>query len=321
MSDRNYLPGTRIEIIHEVERGKLKHALFDFDGTVSILREGWQNIMAPVMIEMICGDTTPTQDIIGEVRRVIDETTGIQTIFQMQKLVEMVRAHGLVPEEAIRTPVAYKAVYNERLMVPVNERIRKLECGELAIDQVTLRGALDFVRRLRERGVTLYVFSGTDRDDVRNEAGKVGAAQYFNEIWGAVPSIEEYSKEKVLKEIIAAHGLHGSEVMTVGDGPVEIRNGKENGCITLGVASDEVAGHGLDEQKRERLIRAGADILIGDFGEGPALIDYLFLSTAQGSSVIPAQAGIQEEPIPERSASAALDSRLRGNDGREGIPA
>ena len=119
------------------------------------------------------------------------------------------------------------------------------------------------------------MFSGTDRDDVRNEAAKVGAAHYFNEIWGAVPSIEDYSKEKVLKEIIAMHGLHGTEVMTVGDGPVEIRNGKENGCITIGVASDETKCHGLDELKRERLIRAGADILIGDFSEGPALIDYL----------------------------------------------
>ncbi|HNR35269.1 MAG TPA: HAD hydrolase-like protein [Candidatus Hydrogenedentes bacterium] len=273
---RNYLPGTQIEIINEVERGRLKHALFDFDGTISLLREGWQNIMAPVMIEMICGKTTPTQDIIDEVHRVIDETTGIQTIFQMQKLVEMVRAHGLVPEEEILDPYGYKDIYNERLMVPVNERIAQLESGAMTVEQATLRGALDFVRMLRDKGVRLYVFSGTDREDVRNEAAKVGAAPYFDEIWGAVRSIEEYSKEKVLKEIIAAHQLHGTEVMTVGDGPVEIRNGKENGCIAIGVASNEVAGHGWDEHKRERLIRAGADILIPDFAEGSALLNYLF---------------------------------------------
>ena len=272
---RNYLPGTQIEIIHEVERGRLKHALFDFDGTISLLREGWQHIMAPVMVEMICGDTTPTQDIVDEVKRVIDETTGIQTIFQMQTLVEMIRAHGLVPEEKILDPYGYKEIYNDRLMVPVSQRIAKLESGELTVEQATLRGALDFVRMLRDKGVTLYVFSGTDREDVRNEAAKVGAAPYFDEIWGAVRSIEEYSKEKVLKEIIATHQLHGVEVMTVGDGPVEIHNGKENGCISVGVASDEVVGRGWDERKRERLIRAGADIMIPDFGEGRALLDYL----------------------------------------------
>lgn len=272
---RNYLPGTQIEIINEVERGRLKHVLFDFDGTISILREGWQHIMAPVMVEAICGDTTPTQAIIDEVHRVIDETTGIQTIFQMQTLVKMVRAHGLVPEEKILDPYGYKDIYNARLMEPVNARIAKLESGALTVEQATLRGALDFVRMLRDKGVTLYVFSGTDREDVRNEAAKVGAAPYFDEIWGAVRSVEEYSKEKVLKEIIATHQLHGAEAMTVGDGPVEIRNGKENGCIAIGVASDEVVGHGWDERKRERLIRAGADIMIPDFGEGRALLDYL----------------------------------------------
>jgi phosphoglycolate phosphatase-like HAD superfamily hydrolase len=181
-----------------------------------------------------------------------------------------------VPEDRILDAYAYKDIYNERLMVPVNERIRKLETGALPLDQVTLRGSMDFVRVLRDRGVILYVFSGTDREDVRNEANKVGAAPYFNEIWGAVRSIEEYSKEKVLKEIIAAHDLHGSEVMVVGDGPVEIRNAKKNGCIALGVASDEVRGHGWNEPKRQRLLRAGADIMIPDFREGETLLKYLF---------------------------------------------
>jgi phosphoglycolate phosphatase-like HAD superfamily hydrolase len=227
------------------------------------------------MIEMICGGTEPAKGIVDEVRRVIDETTGIQTIFQMQVLEKMVRKYGLVPEDKILDPYGYKDIYNDRLMVPVNERMRKLRTGELTIEQVTLRGALDFVKMLRERGVTLYVFSGTDREDVRNEASVVGAAPYFNEIWGAVRSVEEYSKEKVLKEIIATHDLRGSQVMVVGDGPVEIRNGKENGCITVGVASDEVAGHGWDERKRERLIKAGSDIMIADFGEGGKLLQYL----------------------------------------------
>jgi len=279
---KNLIPGTQIEIIREIERGRIKQALFDFDGTISTLREGWQRIMAPVMIEMICGDTTPTPEIIDEVNQVIDETTGIQTILQMEKLVEMVRDHGLTPPEKILDAQGYKAIYNDRLMVPVNERIARLESGELTIEQVTLRGALDFVKALRDRGVCLYVFSGTDRNDVRNEATQIGAAPFFNEIWGALKSIAEYSKEKVLREIIEQHQLHGAEVMVVGDGPVEIRNGKEFGCITIGVASDEVAGHGWNEEKRTRLIRAGADIMIPDFGEGQALLDYLFATQEQG---------------------------------------
>jgi len=66
--DRNFVPGTQIEIINpEAERGRFKHVLFDFDGTISLLREGWQQIMAPVCIEMICGEHPPTEEIRREV--------------------------------------------------------------------------------------------------------------------------------------------------------------------------------------------------------------------------------------------------------------
>ena len=273
---RNYLPGTQIEVVRDIERGAIKHALFDFDGTVSLLREGWQRIMGPVMVEMICGETEPTQAIVDEVHEVIEETTGIQTILQMETLVQMVRDHGLVPQDRIKDAKGYKDVYNDRLMVPVNERIAQLESGELSVHQATVRGAIDFVKALHERGVTLYIFSGTDRHDVRNEAARVGVADYFDEIWGAIGNIEEYSKERVLKELMAEHDLHGSEVLTIGDGPVEIREGNKIGCSTIGVATDEVRGEGVDEEKRQRLLRAGADLLIGDFTEGPALLDYLF---------------------------------------------
>lgn len=273
--EQRFLPGTQIEIVNEVPRGQFKHVLFDFDGTISLLREGWQDIMAPVCVEMICGDTEPDDDIRKAVEVMIDETTGIQTIFQMERLLEMVRAHGRVPEHQQLDPAGYKAIYNERLLVPVRERLARLASGELSIEEATVPGALDFLQHLKQHGAALYVFSGTDRDDVRNECACVGAAPYFQEIWGAIPSVEEYSKEKVIREIIAQHNLHGSEVLAIGDGPVELRNVKEHGGVALGIASDEKHG-GWDMHKRDRLLRAGADILVPDFAEAQALYNYLF---------------------------------------------
>lgn len=274
---RNYLPGTQIEIINEVERGKIRYGLFDFDGTISILREGWQDIMHPVCVEMICGTTAPTPAIEDEVRTMIDETTGIQTILQMERLVEMIREKGLVPESEILDAQGYKAIYLDRLMVPVRERLAKLASGEMPVEKAIVMGAPDFLDILsRKEGISLYVFSGTDRDDVRNEANKVGVDHYFKEIWGALRTFQEYSKEKIINDLVKEHNLHGPEVMAVGDGPVEIRNVKAVGGIAIGVASDEKAGFGLDEGKRERLIKAGADIMVADFGEAQALADYLF---------------------------------------------
>ena len=277
---RKYLPNTQIEIINEAELGRIKHVLFDFDGTISLLREGWQHIMAPVCVEMICGETAPTDAIRQAVAEMIDETTGIQTIFQMERLVEMVRAHGLVPEHAVKTAADYKEVYNDRLMVPVRERLARLASGALTKEAATVRGAERLLDLFQGRGATMYVFSGTDRDDVRNEAAQLGVAPYFVEIWGAIPSTVDYSKEKVIRELIAQHDLHGSEVLAVGDGPVELRNVKEHGGIALGVCSNEETGEGWDETKRTRLIRAGADILVPDFKEAETLVRYLYAESA-----------------------------------------
>ncbi|HOJ67875.1 MAG TPA: HAD family hydrolase, partial [Candidatus Hydrogenedentes bacterium] len=259
-----------------VSLGQIRHALFDFDGTISLLREGWQHIMGPVCVEMIAGDTEPTDDIREAVAKMIDETTGIQTIYQMERLVEMVREWGRVPEQNILTAEQYKQVYLDRLMVPVRERIALIERGEKTVDDFRVSGVTRFLELLQTRGVKMYVFSGTDRDDVRHEAGVVGVADYFEEIWGALPSKEEYSKEKVIREIMAAHQLSGPQVLAVGDGPVELRNIKEAGGIALGVASDEKRGYGWDMHKRQRLIRAGADILVPDFREADTLTQYLF---------------------------------------------
>ena len=46
--------------------------------------------------------------------------------------------------------------------------------------------------------------------------------------------------------------------------------------LAVGVASDEVKGEGWNEPKRERLIKAGADIMVCDFQDAQALTDYLF---------------------------------------------
>ncbi len=273
-----YLPGTEIEIVNpDAELGKFRHAIFDFDGTVSVLREGWPDIMAPVMIDAIRGDTPSTPAIETAVAEFIDESTGIQTILQMERLVEMVHEAGNVPEDKILDAKGYKDIYNDALMVPVNERIAKLVSGQWTLDQVVMLGSREFVKALFDRGLTIYIASGTDRDDVRNEVAHCKIDQWCKGgIWGAVGNIEEYSKDKVIKEILAENNLHGSELVVLGDGPVEIRNAKSNGAVAVGVATDEVKRSGLNVEKRNRLIKAGADILVPDFGERDKLVKYLF---------------------------------------------
>jgi len=45
---------SKIEIIKPLPSEiNIHHALFDFDGTLSLIREGWQQIMIPMMVDFI----------------------------------------------------------------------------------------------------------------------------------------------------------------------------------------------------------------------------------------------------------------------------
>lgn len=264
-----------IEILKEIPKGRIRHALFDFDGTISLIREGWQSVMHSMMVDLICGNSEPSPDIDQEIEDFIDETTGIQTIVQMQSLADMIRRFGFVADNDVLDATAYKAIYNERLMERVSVRRHQLKTGSLLVEDATVRGAINFIDALSTRGVRLCIFSGTDRDDVKEEAQLLGVADYFDEITGSVGDYAAYNKERVIRELMAEHDLSGPEVLVVGDGPVEIRHGSAFGCTTIGVASDEVNRSGWDDAKRARLIGAGVHALVSDFSRPDELLSLL----------------------------------------------
>lgn len=264
-----------METLWTTPRNPVRAVLFDFDGTISTLRCGWESVMKPMMLEYISGGQWDDA-LEREVDDYINESTGIQTIHQMKWLAEAVRSHGRNPG-APEDPWQYKAEYNRRLMRTVDERLQKLESGAAPRESFLIAGSEDFLRALNERGVKLYVASGTDHPDVLREAGALGLRKYFTQIAGAPVGSESCSKEKVIAQLMEQEGLKGEAFAVVGDGKVEIRLGREAGARTLGLATDEEARRGVNPVKRERLIRAGADALCGDFTERDAILEFLGL--------------------------------------------
>ncbi|MFC1634970.1 PfkB family carbohydrate kinase [Planctomycetota bacterium] len=279
-----YQDETDIELCCEsLPLGQIKHAVFDHDGTISTLRQGWELIMAPVMIKAILGVQFDTADesLYNKVRHhvldYIDKSTGIQTIVQMEALVEIVKEFGLVPAENIRDKFGYKEIYNDALMEQVNKRIEKFKRSELDINDYTVKGALEFVKALKQRGVTLYLASGTDREDVVNESKALGYGDLFDGgIYGSVGDISKYSKKMVIEKIMTDNHLQGPELAVFGDGPVEMRECVKREGVAIGVASDEIRRHGLNVEKRTRLIKAGSHVIIPDFSQHKKLIKFLF---------------------------------------------
>ena len=281
-----YLANCEIELCCEkdlIELGRVKHVVFDHDGTISTLRQGWEAVMTPMMIKAILGDEYKTADetLYHKVRKrvidYIDKSTGIQTIIQMEALVEMVAEFAIVASGQILDKYGYKDIYNDALMEMVNERIAKFQTGRLDINDYTIKGAVEFLKALKEKGVKLYLASGTDREDVIAEADVLGYADLFEgRIYGALGDVSKYSKKMVIEKIISENSLSGCELAVFGDGPVELRQCRKHEGIAVGLASDEIRRHDMNHEKRTRLIKAGAHIIAADFSQPNELLRLLF---------------------------------------------
>ncbi len=263
------------ELIHPgFQCGLIRYALFDFDGTLSLIREGWQGIMIPMMVEIL--SQTPRHEpkpvLTGMVEDLIGQTTGIQTIFQMNQLCTEIQQRGGAPA----SPLVYKQMYLDRLGMHIADRLLGLKTGAISAEDQMVPGSRNLLDALRARGVTCYLASGTDDVFVRAEAAALGVMSYFSGIYGARDDAQNQSKKMVIDRLIAENRLHGPELVTFGDGFVEIEDTKSVGGIAVGVASNEAARQGIDEWKRQRLIRAGADLIIPDYRGCDRLLAYLF---------------------------------------------
>lgn len=261
-------------------RPAIEYAVFDHDGTISVLREGWEEIMEECMMQAITGgracDAATTDKIRRSSRDFIVRSTGIQTISQMVMLVDIVKRWGLVPETEIRTPQQYKDIYNEALLAFIAKRVEHLKAGLLTPADVTVAGSIALLKTLSDNGVKIYLASGTDQDDVRREAELLGYAAYFTGgIFGSVGDRHNDPKRQVLRKILAAEKVDTARLVIFGDGPVEMREAHDNGALAVGIQSNEVRRYGWNESKHKRLVQAGADVLIPDLVEYKKLASFL----------------------------------------------
>ena len=266
-----------LDIIHpDAPRGAFRYAIFDFDGTISLIREGWQQIMIPYFTDELMktpkGATLPRAQLEELVRDFVFLLTGKQTIYQCMQMAEEVEKLGGQPLE----PLAYKAEYQRRLSERIQGRIDELTQDPSAAIRHIVPGSIDFLDALKKQNIIMYLASGTDEPFVLREAALLGVDHYFAGIYGAQDDYKTFSKKMVIDRIIRENSLRGSELIGFGDGYVEIENVKEVGGFACGVATDETRRVGRDEWKYDRLVASGADVVIPDFTDTPQLMRYLF---------------------------------------------
>lgn len=254
-------------------RPGLTHVLFDFDGTLSLIRQGWPEVMVPMFMEMLPRRAGESEE---EVHRLLFEDimrlNGKQTIYQMMQFAERITERG----GQAREPLWYKHEYLRRLDLRIQARLAQLRADPASRVQHLVHGSIELLDNLRSRGFNLYLASGTDEIYVKQEAELLGVTPYFGpHIYGAQDNYKSFSKKMIIDRILAENRIPGAQLLAFGDGYVEIQNTKEVGGLAVAVASDEANnGSGrMDEWKRNRLMGVGADLVVPDYRDATVLLD------------------------------------------------
>ncbi len=256
-----------------------KCAVFDFDGTLSLIRGGWTEVMVTMMVEHLINlpGATDTEPVLREiVRHYVLGLNGKPTIYQMQRFAEEIAARGGIPG----IPEEYHQEYLRRLGVRIDERKARIRAGESTPDDLMVPGARTFLTALVNAGVELTLASGTELEFIREEARVLEIDHFFEgRIFGPGDDPHAFSKLQVMQDLLARHNIDAIALIGVGDGVVETQNMSELGGFTIGVASDELHRAGVCEPwKRERLIESGANLIIPDYQHAAELAEWLMHS-------------------------------------------
>lgn len=255
----------------------IRVAVLDFDGTLSLIRSGWVEIMVDLMVRVLkplAGTRESDADLTAYVTDFVLNLNGRPTIYQMDYFVNEVMQRGGDPEP----PEFYKQQFLDALETRSDHRIQAVKAGSLSTEDLLVPGARDLLNDLVARGVRLTLASGTAVRNVRHEAGLLEIEHYFEgRIFGPGDDPRTFSKLAVMQNVLTETGCRGTELLGFGDGFVEIENIKQLGGIAVGCATDEEHRSGrVEEWKRTRLIQAGADVIVPDYRNWPALASRLF---------------------------------------------
>src|ERR1700732_2093182 len=127
--------------------------LFDFDGTLSLIRSGWMNVMVPMMVEILAD--LKTGETEAQLRGVVEDFVwslpGKETIYQMMAFVAVIQARGDKPLE----PLVYKKMYLDLLWEKIEGRVESLRKGHADPEQYLVPGARQLLEHLKDRGLTM----------------------------------------------------------------------------------------------------------------------------------------------------------------------
>ncbi len=242
-------------------------AMFDFDGTLSLIREGWSGIMADIGTEAFAAQNVLRDSHDVERNRLEDgvlRLSGRPSIDQMRYLESEGIARGATGLDAL----AMLEEFQRRLFARIADRTSDLKAGRVPSHEWAVPGTHALLDSLRAKGVALYLASGTVIDYVRAEAALLGVDHYFDErIYAPSGETATFRKRDVVVRILSEQQIRGEELIGFGDGFSETVEVKAVGGMAIGIASREKGEAGPHPMKRKMLIELSADAIVADYAD------------------------------------------------------
>ncbi len=254
---------------------KFRAALFDLDGTLSLIREGWPTVMLNYFLaelETASRGRETSKALTQLIAKFIGENTGKPTIYQCISLADEITLRG---GKAL-DPQLYLDEYTRRLHERTRSRIAGLSDGSINPDSLIPPGGREFLQKLHDAGFELYLASGTNEEAVKREVGLLGLSSFFNEnVYGSRSDDKFFTKATVIENMLK-DGLSGAELVGFGDGSVETKNVRAVGGYAVGMATNESRpGTGVDADKRQKLLESGANAIVPDYGDPERLFRFI----------------------------------------------
>src|ERR1051326_5227474 len=110
---------------------RARAVMFDFDGTITLIRAGWLPLMLDMMMETLAplGDAALLRETAEQY---VARHTGRDTVHQMQAFADHVAELG----GSARPAIDYKAEFISRIDVESGRRLRALQRGNITADDL-----------------------------------------------------------------------------------------------------------------------------------------------------------------------------------------
>ena len=262
----------QIELLPSFQpRPRATHVVFDFDGTLSWIRHGWPEVMQSLMaarFPLAAGESP--DDLRISLFKDMYRFNGRPTSVYMEAMSQQIQERGGEAD-----PSGMLESYLAQLDQIANERHEQIRSGTCNQDYFIVCGGRALIELMVARGLNVIILSGNPHGQVNEEAELLDLARYCHGHVYGYKDANNFSKQSVIKKLMAEENFSGENLIAIGDGAGEIIAAKALGGLVIAVCSDEEDNRSglVDEHKRTTLVDAGADAIIADYREPKALLN------------------------------------------------